>query len=139
MGEFSDRSGKFTMAIQILAEVWKVQTELSVKHPCIYAYARKGVFSISNPAADVHMTVSGRDKIQEQWKAVRAMGCHQITKATGRKVSPVDADTLIQSYEHVEFSDREGNYVMSIKILAEVWKRNCKGKWEVMADYVMVK
>jgi len=179
--EFSDRSGKYTMAIEILAEVWKVvdgewkvmadyvmvkpakqpmvnlesfdeaatawvvafngakdEAELSVKHPSIAAYDAKGVFSIAHPAADTHMTVTGMAKIQEQWKAVRGMGCHQITKATGRKVTPVDAETLIQSYDHVEFSDKEGKYVMAINILAEVWKLQ-DGKWTVMADYVMVK
>merc|ERR1712098_594171 len=116
----------------------KVQEVLSLKHHCVSAYDTKAVFSISNPAADVHMTAVGQDKIQEQWKAVRGLGCHQITKATGRKVTPVDATTLIQSYDHVEFSDRSGKYTMAIQILAEVWKLQ-DGQWKVLADYVMVK
>merc|ERR1711964_403438 len=112
---------------------------LSTEHHSIAAYDANAIFSVSNPSAGAHMNAIGLDKIQEQWKAIRG-SARQITKAEGRNVTVVDKNTIIQSYDHVEFSDANGNYVMSIQILAEVWKRQDDGStWKVMSDYVMVK
>merc|ERR1711964_756546 len=108
---------------------------LSTEHHSIAAYTTNAVFSVSNPSAGAHMNAIGLDSIQQQWKAIRG-SARQITKAEGRNVTTVDKNTIIQSYDHVEFSDANGNYVMSIQILAEVWKRQDDGStWKVMSDY----
>jgi len=113
---------------------------IPIEHHCIAAYDEKSVFSVSHPAQDVHYTVVGRDNVHKQWDTIRnAFKARQISAASGHKVIAYTKDTVVQSYDHVEFSDKDGNVVMSIQILAEVWKLQADGQWRVMADYVAVK
>jgi len=113
--------------------------ELTKSHYSISAYDEEGVFSVSNPAGDVHYTAKGLTEIQQQWHTIRtAFGAVQVANPEGHKVRMINETMLIQSFDHLDLCDKEGKVVMSINILAEVWKLK-QGKWYVMADYVMVK
>lgn len=117
----------------------KDEEKLGLEHFSIAAYHKTGVFSVVNPAGNVHYTAQGSDAIQQQWHTIRTgFGCVQLANASGHKVVMIADDMLIQSFDHIDMLDKDSNVVMSLNILAEVWKL-IDGKWYVMADYVMVK
>jgi len=117
----------------------KNEAELKINHHCIDAYRKEGVFSICNAGADINFTALGRENIQKQWHTVRtAFGCVQLANAQGQKITMLNRNTILQSFDNVDLCDKDGNLVMQIRIIGEIWT-NVSGSWKVLSDYVMVK
>merc|ERR1712096_529909 len=110
---------------------------LPADHPSLQLYAKDCVYSATLKAVGgPDFTARGHDAIVKQWAALRNAYGTKLDNATGKKVSVLRDDLVVQSFENIDLF-KDGKKTCSYRILAEVWML-VDGEWKIVADYGMV-